>query len=265
VEPQNMLKDKLRRGEVASGMAVRLVAGNEIVMLAKTAGFDSIYVDLEHSSFSIETAGRICLMALAEGLPCLVRVPENTPASISRVLDAGAAGIVAPHVRTADEARAIVAAAKYPPQGARGISTGLPHFVFRSFEAGQGYAWLNAETLVIVQCESGEAVENAANIASVDGVDMILVGTNDLLAEQGIAGEFDHAYVHQAYGRVIEACRAHGKHSGIGGLMSRPELVAEFIGLGARYVSLGTDLGFLLEGAKPRTDWLRGLAAQRHQ
>jgi 2-keto-3-deoxy-L-rhamnonate aldolase RhmA len=265
VEPQNALKHKLRRGEVACGMVVRLVAGNEIVMLARTAGIDSIYVDLENSTFSIETAAGICLMALAEGLPCLVRVPENTRAWISRVLDAGAAGIIAPDVRTADEARAIVKAAKYPPEGARGISTGLPHYGFGSFQAGQGHGRLNAETLVVVQCESGEAVENAASIAAVEGVDMILVGTNDLLAEQGIAGEFDHAYVREAYGHVIEACRAHGKYSGVGGLMSRPKLVSEFIGQGARYVSLGTDLGFLLEGARSRTDWLRGLAIERHQ
>jgi 4-hydroxy-2-oxoheptanedioate aldolase len=256
---RNALKDKLDRGEVASSMTIRLVSGNEIVTLAKTAGFDSIYVDLEHSSFSIETAARISLMALAEGLTCLVRVPENTPQYISRVLDGGALGVIVPDVRKCEEARAAVEAAKYAPAGKRGISAALPHFGFRPFPAPRGFAAINAATMVIVQCESGEAVENAEEIAAVEGVDMILIGTNDLLADKGIAGEFDHRYVREAYEKVIAACRACGKHAGIGGLTARPQLMAEFAKLGARYVSMGTDLGFLLEAARTRAQWVRDL------
>jgi 4-hydroxy-2-oxoheptanedioate aldolase len=258
---RNALKEKLARGEVASSMAVRLVAGNEIVTLAKTAGFDSIYVDLEHSSFSVETAGRISLMALAEDLPCLVRVPENSPHYISRVLDGGALGVIVPDVRKAEEARGAVEAAKYAPSGKRGISAALPHFGFRSFPAKEGFQALNAATMVIVQCESAEAVNNAESIAAVEGVDMVLIGTNDLLADCGIAGEFDHPYVREAYEKVIAACRAHGKHAGIGGLTSRPKLMTEFVKLGARYISMGTDLGFLLDGARTRAQWVRDLQA----
>lgn len=259
----NVLKEKLVRGEIGSGMAVRLVTGNEIVTLAKTAGFDSIYVDLEHSSFSIETAGRLSLMALAAGLTCLVRVPANTSDYIKRVLDGGALGIVAPDVRNADEAQAIVAAAKY--SGRRGISAALTHFGFRSFAVREGFSLIDDATMVVVQCESGEAVENAATIAAVEGVDMILVGTNDLLAERGLTGEFDHPYVRQAYEEVIEACRASGKASGVGGLTARPQLMVEFIKRGARYVSMGTDLGFLLDAARSRAQWVRDLEVQAGQ
>jgi 4-hydroxy-2-oxoheptanedioate aldolase len=257
---RNALKEKLARGEVASTAAVRLVAGNEIVTIAKSAGLDSIYLDLEHSSFSIETAGRLSLMALAEGLPCLVRVPANTPDYISRVLDGGALGIVAPDVRNADEARAVVRAAKYAPLGKRGISAALPHFGFGAFPARQGYAAINAATMVIVQCESAEAVDNASSIAAVAGVDMILIGTHDLLADKGLTAEFDHPYVREAYETVIAACRASRKHAGIGGLTSRPELIAEFVKHGARFISMGTDLGFLLDAAKSRAQWVRDLA-----
>jgi len=262
---RNALKEKLDRGEVVSSMAVRLVGGAEVVTIAKSGGFDSIYVDLEHSSFSIETASRISLAALAEGLTCLVRVPDHTPEHISRVLDGGALGVIAPDVRTAEEAQAVVIAAKYPPEGKRGISAALPHFGFRSFPAREGFALLNAATMVIVQCESVEAVANAENIAAVEGVDIILVGTNDLLADKRLAGEFDHPYVREAYERVIAACSACGKHSGVGGLTSRPQLMAEFVKRGARYVSMGTDLGFLLESAKSRAQWVRDLQADAHQ
>src|SRR5215468_4768724 len=110
---RNHVKDKLARGEVVASMTVRLVRGIEIARIAKTAGFDSIYVDLEHSSLSIDQTGQICMAALEMGLAPFVRVPSSTPEYISRVLDGGALGIVAPDVRSAEAARAVVAAAKY--------------------------------------------------------------------------------------------------------------------------------------------------------
>jgi 4-hydroxy-2-oxoheptanedioate aldolase len=253
------LKQKLERGEVGSSMAVRLATGNEIVLLARSAGFDSIYIDLEHSSLSIETAGRIALTALGENLTCLVRVPVNRPDYISRVLDGGALGVIVPDVRNAEEARAAVAAAKFAPLGRRGVSGALPQFGYRNVPASEGFAAINAATLVIVQCESQEAVENAASIAAVDGVDMILIGTNDLLADRNLPGKFDDPYVKEAYERVIAACQAAGKYAGIGGLGARPQLMADFVKRGARFISMGTDLNFLLEAASARARWVSEL------
>src|SRR3954463_3161142 len=112
---RNPVKEKLARGEVVASMTARLVTGIEIVRIAKTAGFDSLYIDLEHSSFSMQTTSQICIMALEAGIPAFVRVPANTPEYISRVLDGGALGVIAPGVRSAAEAREVVAAAKYPP------------------------------------------------------------------------------------------------------------------------------------------------------
>jgi 2-keto-3-deoxy-L-rhamnonate aldolase RhmA len=99
---QNNLKNKLARGEVTSSMTARLVRGVEIVRIAKTAGFDSIYVDLEHSSFSFDTTGQICMMALEAGITPFVRVPTNKPEYIARALDGGAMGVIAPDVRSAE-------------------------------------------------------------------------------------------------------------------------------------------------------------------
>src|SRR6185436_736561 len=123
---RNPVKDKLARGEVVASMTERLVSGIEIVPIAKSAGFDSLYVDLEHSSFTIHTASQISIMALEAGIPAFVRVPANTPEYISRVLDGGALGVIAPGVTSAAEAHAVVAAAKYPPLGHRGLAPGLP-------------------------------------------------------------------------------------------------------------------------------------------
>ena len=117
-------------------MTVRLVRGIEIARIAKTAGFDSLYVDMEHSSFSLETTGQICMAALEAGVTPFVRVPGV--AEVSRVLDGGALGVIAPHVRSAAEARDYVTAAKFPPLGERSAAGPLPHLHYRSFPAARG-------------------------------------------------------------------------------------------------------------------------------
>jgi len=241
---RNHVKDKLGRGEVVASMTVRLVRGIEIARIAKTAGFDSLYVDLEHASFSLETTGQICMAALEAGITPLVRVPSA--AGVSRVLDAGALGVIAPHVQSTDDARAYVAAAKFPPLGQRSAAGPLPHLQYRSFPAAAADAALNAATLLIVQFESEEALSRADDIAAVEGVDLVMIGSTDLLADWGLAGQYEHPRLRDAYARTIAACRKHGKHVGVGGLASRSDLAAEFVRMGARYVSTGTDLGFLL-------------------
>jgi 2-keto-3-deoxy-L-rhamnonate aldolase RhmA len=241
---RNHVKERLGRGDIVASMTVRLVRGIEIARIAKSAGFDSLYVDLEHSSFSLETTGQICIAALEAGITPLVRVPGL--AEVSRVLDAGALGVIAPHVQSADDARAYVAAAKFPPLGHRSAAGPLPHLRYRSFPAAAADAALNEATLLIVQFESEQALRQADAIAAVEGVDLVMIGSNDLLADWGLAGQYEHPRLRDAYAETIAACRKHGKHVGVGGLASRPDLAAEFVRMGARYVSTGTDLGFLL-------------------
>jgi 2-keto-3-deoxy-L-rhamnonate aldolase RhmA len=186
-------------------------------------------------------------------------VPANTPEYISRVLDGGALGVIAPGVSSAKEAHAVVAAAKYPPLGARGLSGGLPQLGYRSLPAAKALPALNAATMVIVQFESAASLAAMDEIVAVDGVDMVMIGTNDLMADLGIPGEFDHPKVRDAYERTIAACRKRGKHVGVGGLASRPDLVAQFVKMGARYVSTGTDLGFLMAECQRRVKQVRDI------
>jgi 4-hydroxy-2-oxoheptanedioate aldolase len=246
---RNGVKEKLARGEIVTSMTVRLVRGIEIAQIARTAGFDMLYIDLEHSSFTIDTTSQICIAALQAGIAPFVRVPANTPEYISRVLDGGALGVIAPGVRSAAEARAVVAAAKFPPLGERGNPGTLPQLQYRSFPNADVYAAVNDATMVIVQCESQEALAGMEEIVAVEGVDLVLMGINDLLADWGIPGQYDDPKVRDAYARVISICRQHRKHVGVGGLASRPDLVAEYVRMGGRYVSTGTDLGFLLAAA----------------
>jgi 2-keto-3-deoxy-L-rhamnonate aldolase RhmA len=249
---RNNVKEKLARNEVVASMTVRLVRGVEIAQIARTAGFDMLYIDAEHSSFSLDTAGQICLAALSAGIVPMVRVPSNTPEYISRVLDGGALGVIAPHTGSAEEALAVVKAAKFPPLGERGAAGVLPHLQYRSLPVAEANAAINDATMVIVQLESADAVNKANEIVAVEGVDMVLIGVNDLLASLGLAGQYEHPRVRDAYARTIAACRKHGKHVGVGGLSTRPELAAELIAMGARMVSTGTDLQFLLAAATER-------------
>jgi 4-hydroxy-2-oxoheptanedioate aldolase len=246
---RNNVREKLVRGEVVASMTVRLVRSVEIARIAKTAGFDSLYVDVEHSSASLETTSQICIAALETGIAPFVRVPSTRPEHVSRALDGGALGVIAPHIRSAAEAREVVRAAKFPPLGERSAAGALPHLHYRSFPAAEANAAMNEATMVVVQFETADAIERAEEIASVEGVDMVLIGTNDLLADMGLPGQYEHERVREAYARTIAACRKHGKHVGVGGLATRPELAAGFVKMGARYVSTGTDLSFLLAAA----------------
>jgi len=254
---RNRVKEKLARDEVVASMTVRLTRSIEIARIAATAGFDTLYVDVEHNSFSIDSVSQICMAAMQCGITPLVRVPANTPEFIGRLLDGGALGVIAPHVRSAAEARDIVRQAKFPPLGERGAGGALPHYHYRNVPAVEANRAMNDATMVVVMMETVAALEHVEEIAAVDGVDLLLVGTNDLCNEFGITGQFDHQRVRDAYRRTIAACREHGKHVGVGGLASRPDLVAEYVRQGARYVSTGTDLAFLLEAAARKANAVR--------
>ena len=259
---RNNVKEKLARGEVVASMTVRLTRSIEIARLAKTAGFDSIYVDVEHSSLSLETTSQICIAALEIGIAPFVRVPSTRPEHVSRALDGGALGVIAPHIRSAEEAREVVVSAKYPPLGGRSAGGALPHLHYRSFPAAEVNAAMNEATMVVVQFETADAIERAEEIAAVEGVDLVLMGTNDLLADMGIPGQYEHQRVRDAYARTLAACKKHGKHVGVGGLATRPKLAAEFVKMGARYVSTGTDLAFLLAECTARAKQVKEIALE---
>jgi len=246
---RNNVKDKLAANEPVYSMTVRLVRSVEIAMIARTAGFDTIYIDLEHNSFSIDVTGQICIACLGVGIAPFVRVPGNDPHLVARVLDAGALGIIAPHIQSAADAEAVVRAVKYPPMGDRSQPGSLPHLQFRNLPAGEANQQLNDATMVVAMIESPEGLAAVNEIAAVPGVDVLFIGTNDLCNSLGASGQYDSELVHDAYRRSLEACRVHNKVLGVGGLASRPDLVKHFVALGARFVSTGADLSFLMAGA----------------
>ena len=242
----NRMKQKMQSGGVAVGMIVRLMRNVEVAAIAHSCGFDSVYIDLEHCSFSLETVSQISMTATALGITPIVRVPGIDPAMISRTLESGAQGIIIPHLETRAQAELVVQAAKFPPMGNRSLLGPNLHTLFRVGPAAQTMQLMNDAVLVVAMIESVTAVENADEIASVAGLDMLLIGTNDLCNSLGVPGQYDHPAVRDAYEKVAAACRKHGKHLGVGGLNSRPDIARQMIALGASYVSAGSDTGFLM-------------------
>jgi 2-keto-3-deoxy-L-rhamnonate aldolase RhmA len=204
----------------------------------------------------------LCASALGAGISGLVRVPSNDPSVIARVLDAGAVGVIVPHINSKQEVEGVVQAARFPPIGNRSISGPNAVSGYAPREAAQLAELLERRTVVAVMIETPEAVEASDSIASVDGIDMILIGPSDLTAEMGIHGQYENEHFHSAVESVAAACRSHGVALGIAGIKS-VDLLNRFVGLGLRFISAGTDVGMMTEAASARAQALRGLQTHR--
>lgn len=256
---RNPLAERLAAGGLGLALIVQKTTCVDIAAAAPSCGFDALSIDLEHSVIPEAAAAQICVTALAHGVTPLVRLPGHEAHVAGRLLDAGALGVIAPHVESAAQARAIVAACRFAPRGSRSVSTHYPHFGYRNEDAGSAQAALDAATTVVVMLESPEAVERAAEIAAVPGVDIVHVGTHDLAAALGAPGRLDDALVLTACERVIAACRAHGKVAGIGGVAGLPAVARRVVAAGARFLTAGIDWDLMLAAARQRVAALRTL------
>ncbi|MDW8370225.1 MAG: aldolase/citrate lyase family protein [Geminicoccaceae bacterium] len=254
------MRERMRAGETLFGLGVRLSRSGEIAAVAKACGIDWLFVDMEHNPLSIDTAAQICLAAQAAGLPALVRIPGDDPLAAARLLDGGAAGIVVPHVDTAEQIRPVLDRCRFQPRGKRSIGGPLPQLGYAQLPAALHMAEADAQTLLVAMIESPKAVANAGAIAALDGVDALLIGTNDLALELGIAGELGHPRIEVAYRAVLEAASAAGKPVGLGGVYTA-DLLGRYLPLGFRFVLLGNDLAILLAGVRERLATARRIVA----
>jgi 2-keto-3-deoxy-L-rhamnonate aldolase RhmA len=203
---------------------------------------------------------QLAIAALDSGLTPFARVPRGEHSMATRLLDNGVLGIVWPQVESADEAREIVARLKYPPVGTRSISSSVPQFDYRTQPSAALTTTLNAVSMTVAMIETPDGLREAEAIAAVPGIDLLLIGTNDLCASLGIPGQFDHPSVDEAYRRVMAACRLHGKQMGMGGIRSRV-LMRRHIEAGVRFVLAGSDASLLAQAAHDEAASLMALAA----
>ena len=258
LQVKNHAKEMLEQGELSLGVGIRNARTSDIGKAMKTAGFDWLFIDMEHNTMDIDTACQIAVAAQDAGITPIVRVPGFEHHHATRALDGGAQGIVVPHVDDAETAAQMVSNCRYPPVGKRSMTGSLPQLAFESHPFDQIAEGVNAATLLILMLETPTAIANADAIAAVPGVDALLIGTNDLCMEMGIPGQFDHPDVAAAYETMVAACKKHGKHPGMGGVYN-PELMKKYIGIGARLILSGSDMAFMMSGAKAQASAVRGL------
>jgi|TARA_B100001105_G_scaffold52389_1_gene39624 2-keto-3-deoxy-L-rhamnonate aldolase RhmA len=251
---ENPVRTSLASGDISLGMSLRQARTPAIAEVARRAGFDFLFLDLEHGSLSTETAAEVSFAALQAGIASFVRIPEGQDWIGTQILNAGATGVIAPHVNTKHEAEAVVARHKFPPLGQRSFPGPMGHFAWGRVPRPRAVEMVNAATVIVAQIESPEAVANAREIAAVDGIDILMVGVGDLSQELGVAP--DSPDVEEAIRTVADASEANGKWAGFGGVAD-PDRVADYVGLGARFVLAGNEMGFLIAGASNRVRAIR--------
>ena len=254
----NPAKERLKAGELSLGVGVRQARTVDIGKAMKAAGYDWLFIDLEHNSMDMDMACQISVAAQDAGITPIVRVPGFEHYLATRALDGGALGIVVPHVDDVETAAQMATNCRYPPIGHRSMTGALPQVNFASYPIGEMAEAVNAATLLILMIETPSAVENADAIAAVEGVDVLLIGTNDLCMEMGIPGQFDHPDVVAAYDTVIAACHKHGKHPGMGGVYD-PAIMGQYVEKGMKFILSGSDMAFMMAGAKAQAAAVREL------
>ncbi len=241
------LKEKLLSGQKIHGSMIRLQRNPAISFFARNAGLDFLLYDCEHGHYNFETLHDIFVTGNAMGFDSFVRVAELSKDWISRILDSGATGIMVPMTETPEQAKEIVKWSKFAPIGDRGYGSGLAH---SNYTGGGKHvdvmAAQNARVIVIAQIETALGVDNADAIAGTDGIDVLLIGPNDLSISLGIPGDLMNPIELEAIAKVAAACRKHGKAFG---LHAGPAMHEHFKN-DETFMMLSTDLDMLSAGFK---------------
>ncbi|KAF2165738.1 hypothetical protein M409DRAFT_67093 [Zasmidium cellare ATCC 36951] len=259
---QNNLLSRASKNEICTAFGIKFVAAGEMIQIAKSAGYHSLFIDLEHTSLTVKDAAQLCITSIATGITPFVRVPHECGVGmIQRVLDNGAMGVIVPHIHSVADAKRVVEVAKYAPLGKRSLSMGFPHCRFNPVPPHEFTPEMNAfGSTVFIMIETADALEAVDDIAAIPGCDVLLVGSNDLAQEIGTLGDWDSPKFIEALRDVGAAAHRHGKPMGIAGLYHRPDILRQVINeFGGRWIVGGQDVGLLVQATKANNDLLMSL------
>ncbi len=238
------IKERTLSGELMFGLASNLGSTIPVEMAAR-AGFDWVWVDMEHGAGDYDALVLQLIAVEGTGAGSVVRIAWNEAPRFKRVLDLGASGVMVPYVNNGEEAAAAVAAMRYPPQGIRGVSRSNRAASYgKDFD--RYFEQANRELLTVLQIETVEAVKDAGEIAAVDGADVLFVGPLDLSTNMGIRSQFEHEDFLQAISSVSDACKKNGKTAGI--LLPGLESLDRMLDLGFTFFVVGSEGGILSSG-----------------
>lgn len=245
VRPSQVLR-LLREDQPAHGVALRFTDAS-VPEYVSMLGFDAIWIDLEHHHISVEKAAEMIRGARAGGPADVVARPgKGEFARMARLLEAGARGIMYPRCESAAEAAELVRWAKFPPHGERGLDGAGPDNPYRLTPVAEYVAQANRETFLIAQIESPAALDQAAAIAAVPGIDFLMLGPGDYSSSIGAPGRMDHPEVTAAHERVRAAAHGAGKHWAV--TCFDQAHAAACLAQGARLLFHGSDLRLVLAG-----------------
>jgi 2-dehydro-3-deoxyglucarate aldolase/4-hydroxy-2-oxoheptanedioate aldolase len=251
-------RDKLARGQICLGTVITFTDPTVTEALSQTLDF--VWIDTEHNALTLETVQGHLMALKGSDATALVRVPWNDPVLIKPVLDIGAAGVIVPLIRTAEEARRAVAACLYPPAGIRGFGPRRPSN-YGQLGGPEFCRAANRSVLPIVQIEHVQAVENIDEILAVPGLASVALGPQDLAGSMGFMGEPRHPEVLRAIDSVIASARRRRVPVGIGA-GDDPEILKDWIVRGVQWLTMGGDCSLLLRAATEVAAAVRGSASR---
>ena len=250
----NRMKAKFAAGEPAFGLSI-MIPSPQLIEMAGGLGFDWVLIDCEHGTIGLESMELMIMAAESVGVTPIVRPRANSTIEILQVMDRGAHGVQVPHVNTADDARAAVAAVKFHPQGKRSLALGTrASFYGYGGTVGAFIEHANRETLVCLQIEDEAALANVDEILQVDDVDVFFIGPSDLSQSMGFPGNPKAPEVAQAIESTLSKILAAGKTPG---MPAATDAVQGAVRRGVRYIYTHVP-SMLSAGAKPYFQLARG-------
>lgn len=255
------LKSGWRKGAITVGTWVFEFNTPGIPRLLASTGIDFVIYDQEHSGFGMDSIRTLLALTRPLNVAALVRPAVNEYHAIAPLLDAGAAGVIIPNVRTASEARKIADACRYCPQGNRGAAFSIAHDDFVVGDVTAKMKLANEAMVCGVLIESIEGVDNIEAILSIEGIDLVWVGFLDLSLSMGCPGQFQHPKIEEAVSRIVQVCRNHRKPAGI--LCNDAEQAQKYVQQGFQCISYGGDIWLLQRELSRGVDSIRRASLER--
>ena len=260
----NRVKTALQTGRTVLGSEIARLPGPEVPRIYAAAGLDFVFIDMEHTPFGLESVADMVRAARAADIVPLVRVPEAEYAWVARVLDVGAQGLIVPRVNTPEQVNRIVRWMRYPPHGVRGFARTYHQTEGRDVPADAFIEAAHAQTLLVIQIERRESLDNLEAMLSIPHVDVACLGFMDLSVDLGIPGQVDHPDMVSGIEKLIRVSRRHDVAPGI--ISPSMALAHRWAARGMRFVSYGSAARLLQEAATEAVQTFRaGLAAPSPQ
>ena len=251
----NHTRERLSRGETVFGSGLQVYRSVEVPRAFAAAGFDYVFIDMEHGTFSLETVHDMIVASIQAGITPIVRVAELAYSLVARLLDAGAQGIILPRVEDPKLLAEALSWMRFPPLGIRGYGVNATMVDYEARTFPEIIEHINRNTLAVVQFETVTAMERADELLSLPGVDIAMVGPADLSISLGIPGQFDNPLLISTVDKLIEQCK---QHDVVPGIQTRGAAMAKmWAERGMRFVGAAAEHALLLERAKEVVSQLR--------